>query len=136
MNKITINLIFLLCLPVLISIANASYLANISTEKKALGENETTLLSLKLMNSSDTTIKNTYLRITSDESITFVDGLEDKAMILKTIENLKPNEIKEFYFKIKLRNTDNESQNVYTYYGETQEMTNATVTNINIISYQ
>ncbi len=135
MNKIIINLLALFFFVFLIATVNASYLANISTDKKALGENEVALLSLKIMNSSSATIKNTYIRLTSDESIVFVDGMEDKTMLVKTIENLKPNEMKELFFKVKMANTNNESQNIYAYYGETQETTNATVTKVDAIQY-
>jgi hypothetical protein len=126
MNQITkITGLFLL-LVLFSGMVNASILANTSADKKYLGENEIAILTVKILNDSETEIQGVQLRLQADEGIKFLEG-EEKTFTYKQIEKMKPREAVELKLKIKCTVSKEQRINIYTYYGIGESTENASV---------
>ncbi|MDD2531403.1 MAG: hypothetical protein PHO61_01795 [Candidatus ainarchaeum sp.] len=126
MNQITKILTLILILLTLISFVNSSLLVNTTTDKKILGENEIAILTIKLLNDSETELTGVQLRLQADEGIKFAEG-EDKEFTYKQIEKMKGREAIELKIKIKCTTSKEQRMNIYTYYGVGEEQENASV---------
>lgn len=107
---------------------NASILASASVDKKTLGENEVAMLDVKLMNDSQSEIKNVNLRVQGDAGLVFYDSGGETPIFINTIDSIKPNEVKEIVIKMKAAAVNNASANIYAYYGMQSSPDTAAVT--------
>ncbi|MFA5126263.1 MAG: hypothetical protein WC462_04655 [archaeon] len=118
----------LLCLIAMASMVNASILASTSIDKKSLATNEIGILTIKLLNDSDTEVKNIIIRVQADNQIRFIIEGQEETLLAKVIESIPAGEGKEIQIKIKSVSSQKETANIYVYYGQENPLKYANVT--------
>ena len=123
-------ILLVLCLIAMVSMANASILASTSVDKTSLSTNEIGILTIKLLNDSDTEAKNIILRVQADEQIRFISEGEEQTILAQIIESIPAGQGKEIPVKIKSVSSKKETASIYVYYGQENPLKYANVTMI------
>jgi len=115
-SKCKLLLALLLVLLFFTCFANAKILANVSSEKQQLQENEISFLEISFYNDEGMAVNDLSVRVEGGEQIVFVEET-DRATIAKKIDFIGAHETEKIRLKMKLISAKKPSATIYVYYG-------------------